>query len=76
MTKISSKTAMEILDCMDIKNCRDEDLKLQISMIENSAKILYQTANNNDFARIKKKSGRLLKYTKEARGLNRGQTRG
>jgi hypothetical protein len=68
LIKISSRSAMEIMDCMDIKNCPEEDFRIQIGMIENSATMLNQTINDKDFSKIRKEAARILRYTKEARG--------
>jgi hypothetical protein len=69
LIKISSRSAMEIMDCMDIKNCPEEDFRIQIGMIENSATMLNQTINDNEFSKIRKEAARILRYTKKARSL-------
>ena len=46
LIKISSRSAMEIMDCMDIKNCPEEDFRIQIGMddrkLSHNAKPNYQ----------------------------------
>ena len=60
MVRISAKSTMDILDCINIKDCTDNEFKIQISIIENTATISDQTTMKNDFVRIKHQANKIL----------------